>query len=93
MNYYRMNEKTMELIGRVCENLAFPTDYEIKGEFIPVESLISIIEDLYGEVEHVREEFEDFKRDVEDNYVVRPISDYTGDCEDDKYFKWNMERY
>lgn len=85
MNYYRMDEKDVELIGKVIEIVS--TDYEIHGEFIPVKSFLSIIEDLYFEVEHLKEELEDLKQDVEDNYVTRPISDYTGDCEDDRYFK------
>lgn len=71
MNYYRMSEKTMELIGNICENIPC-SDYEIHGEFIPTESLISMIEDLYGEVEHLKEELEDLKQDMRDNY--KPIS-------------------
>ena len=77
MNYYRMNEKVMRLVGEICENIPCG-DYKIKGEFIPVESLISMIEDLYGEVEHIKEEFEDFKRDVEDNYRPIPYQEQIG---------------
>ena len=72
MFYYQMNEKEVELLGRILEDMPLPTDYKLHGEFIPVESFFSIIEDLYGELEHTKEEFEDFKKDVEDNY--RPIS-------------------
>lgn len=71
MNYYRMDQKTMELVGQVCENIPC-SDYEIHGEFIPVESLISMIEDLYGEVEHLKEEMENVIQDRDDNY--KPIS-------------------
>lgn len=77
MNYYRMNEKVMELVGEICENIPC-SDYNIHGEFISVESLISMIEDLYGEVEHIKEEFEDFKRDVEDNYRPIPYQEQIG---------------
>ena len=72
MNYYRMNEYEVELLGRILEKVPVPTDYKIHGEFIPVESLWSIIEDLYGEVEHLQEELEDLKQDMHDNY--KPIS-------------------
>ena len=72
MIYYKMSEYEVELLGRILEKVPVPTDYKILGEFIPVESFISIIEDLYGEVEHLQEELEDVIRDRDDNY--RPIS-------------------
>lgn len=72
MNYYRMDERDVELIGRIIEEIPTPSDYKLHGEFIPVESFISIIEDLYGEVEHLKEELNDLKQDMQDNY--RPIS-------------------
>lgn len=41
-------------------------------DFVSVEDLLGKCEDLKDELDHVTEEFEDFKRDVEDNY--RPVS-------------------
>ena len=41
-------------------------------DFYSIDELIAIIEDLDSELEHTKEEFEDFKNDVEDNY--KPIS-------------------
>jgi len=77
MTYYRMNEKIMRLVDEICKNIAC-SDYEIKGEFIPVESLISMIEDLYGEVEHIKEEFDMFRQDVQDNYQPIPYQEQIG---------------
>lgn len=37
-------------------------------DFYSIDELISLIEDLDSELDHVKEEFEDFKSDVEDNY-------------------------
>ena len=37
-------------------------------DFISVEDLLTKCEDLKDELDHVTEEYEDFKRDVEDNY-------------------------
>ena len=46
------------------------TNYEV-GDFIKVENLIAIIEDLKNEYDRLDEEFNDYKQDVEDNY--KPI--------------------
>lgn len=32
-----------------------------------------------------KEELEDCEQDKKDNYIPRPMSDYTGDLEDDQY--------
>ena len=37
-------------------------------DFYSIDELIAIIEDLDAELEHTKDEFEDFKNDVEDNY-------------------------
>ena len=44
-----------------------------------------MIEDLSCEYDVLKEEYDDFKQDVEDNYVSRPMSDYTGDAYDDRF--------
>ena len=41
-------------------------------DLITIEDLIWEFEDLYSDYQHLIEEFEDFKRDVEDNY--KPIT-------------------
>jgi hypothetical protein len=46
----------------------------IKKDLISVGELIGIMEDLYFEKERIEEEYEDFKKQVEDNY--KPISPY-----------------
>jgi len=69
---YQMNDKEVELMGRIFESIPTHSDYKVKGNYIPIESFISIIEDLYGEVEHLQEELEDLKQDMHDNY--KPIS-------------------
>jgi len=59
MMYYRMNEKECELLSRLFEDLSLTTDYKLHGEFIPVESLMSVIQDLYYEIERLNEQLED----------------------------------
>lgn len=61
------------------------TDYDAIGDFIPSESIIPMLEDLLCEIEHQEERYEDLERDLQDNYIHRPVSDYTGDSYDDRY--------
>lgn len=68
--YYKLNEKEKEIMQKVTD-WTF-TDYELEGNFIKVNNLISAIEDLLIECDHQAECYEDLKRDLEDNY--RPIS-------------------
>ena len=67
----------MRLVGEICENISC-SDYNIHGEFIPVESLISMIEDLYGEVEHLKEELENVIQDRDDNYQPLSVQEQIG---------------
>ena len=60
-------------------------DYELKGNFIPQNSLQLMVEDLLCEVEHFEEMIEEQKENIKDNYIPRPMSDYTGDNYDDRY--------
>ncbi|MBP3920802.1 MAG: hypothetical protein J6D28_04480 [Bacilli bacterium] len=48
------------------------TDYEKKGDFMPADSIIPMLEDLLVEIDHQKEKYEDLERDLEDNH--RPIS-------------------
>ena len=47
----------------------------LNKDFISVEDLLTKCEDLKDELDHVTEEFEDFKRDVEDNYRRLEVSE------------------
>lgn len=44
-------------------------------DFISVEDLLTKCEDLKDELDHVTEEYEDFKRDVEDNFKRVELSE------------------
>lgn len=63
---YELSEYWKELINKISETTL--TNYEIKGNDIEIDALLNVIEDLYMEYDHLQEEFEDFKKDVEDNY-------------------------
>lgn len=66
------------------------TDYEIrwfdrsnKEGYIRAEDLISIIEDLICEVGYLKEEIEDIKQDIQDNYKPIPVAEQIGVGEKD----------
>ena len=48
------------------------TDYEFKGNFVPVVSLIAMIDDLLIEVHDRDEKIKDMEENVKENY--KPIS-------------------
>lgn len=56
-----INEKMLERMG-------------INKDILSIEDLLGVIEELYADKERIEEEYEDFKRQVEDNY--EPISPY-----------------
>ncbi len=68
--YYKLDEKELETINKV--SVLTSTDYEVLGNFVPVESMYSMIEDLLDEIEHQKERYKDLEKDIEDNY--KPIS-------------------
>lgn len=69
--YYKLNESEYQRIQTVS-NLT-NTDYELNGNFIPVESLLSIIEDLVYELNNLEEKYNDLEEDLETNYKPIPI--------------------
>lgn len=48
------------------------TDYNIVGNMIPAENLISVIVDLLDEIDRLEEKYEDLENDLESNY--RPLN-------------------
>ena len=78
--YSEINEKLIEKVKKITG-----FDYKSKGGLVTYDDIVSMIEDLTCEYDVLKEEYDDFKQDVEDNYVSRPMSDYTGDAYDDRF--------
>mgnify|MGYP005977606567 FL=1 len=78
--YLEIDEKLKDKIEKITI-----TDYDFKGNFLPSESITSIFEDLIYEIDRLEEKYEDLEQDMEDNYIKRPMSDYTGDRYDDRF--------
>lgn len=68
--YLEIEEKLLKKVVEITT-----TDYEIKGNMLPCESIIPMIEDLVISVEHYKEELEDIKNDLLNNYT-RNQEDY-----------------
>ena len=78
--YLEIDEKLKDKIEKITS-----TDYDFKGNFLPSESITAIFEDLICEIDRLEEKYEDLEQDMEDNYIKRPMSDYTGDRYDDRF--------
>ena len=71
--YYKMNNEEQKIYNRARELTI--TDYEAFGDFIEVDKLWSIIEDLICEVDHKQEELDDLQQNVEENCRPIPVSE------------------
>lgn len=78
--YLEINEKIIEKVKKITG-----FDYKSKGGLVTYDDIVSMIEDLTCEYEILQEKYDDFKQNVEDNYLSRPMSDYTGDAYDDRF--------
>lgn len=78
--YLEIDEKLKDKIEKITI-----TDYDFKGNFLPSESITSIFDDLIYEINRLEKKYEDLEQDMEDNYIKRPMSDYTGDRYDDRF--------
>lgn len=79
--YYMLDEKELEIIKKASKMTY--TDYQLKGNSFPMDSFISIVEDLMCEIDHLQEELEDMERDMNDNYRPLSIAEQVGITEKD----------
>ena len=72
--HYLMNEdelKTMQEVSDITR-----TDYEITGRVIPVDSLMSAIEELLTELHHKEDEINDLQNDIDNFYELKEENYY-----------------
>lgn len=79
--YYKLDNDEFERI-KAIEKITLG-DYELVGNFIPVESMMCIIEDLLLELEKSEEKYKDFEQQVEDNYKAVSYAEQIGLTEKD----------
>ncbi len=73
--YYKLDEDEFKRIKEASE-ITY-SDYELVGDFIPVESLMIAIEDLLIELDNKEEKIKDLENDIENNYELKNVNPYT----------------
>lgn len=69
---YKLDGKELEKIDEVISITS--GDYDLEGDYIPVEGLISAIEDLLCEIHNQEERYEKLEEQLQEFY--EPISPY-----------------
>ena len=72
--HYLLDDNDLKTMQEVSDITI--SDYEIIGKFIPVEKMMSAIEDLLVEVHKKEEELKDLKQEIDDNYEPKKIDYY-----------------
>jgi len=68
--YYKLSDDEKEIIKKVQKRTI--TEYDIQNDFINVEHIMYIVEDLLNEIDRLEEEKEEIIQERNDNY--RPLS-------------------
>ncbi len=76
MFYEKLDKEELEMIKNISKLTM--TNYEITGDFIPVDSWKSLAEDLLYELDKLQEEFDDYKEFVKDNYKQKTNEEIYG---------------
>ena len=64
--YYKLSDDEKEIIKKVQKRTI--TEYDIQNDFINVEHIMYMVEDLLNEVDRLEEEIEEEIQDKNDNY-------------------------
>lgn len=57
--YYKLTQREQEKIKKAQDYTI--TNYDLEGDFIPVDALMSCIEDLLVEIDYLQEKIEDLR--------------------------------
>lgn len=68
--YYKLSDDEKEIINKVQKRTI--TEYDIQNDFINVEHIMYMVEDLLNEIDRLEEEKEEIIQERNDNY--RPLS-------------------
>ena len=68
--YYKLSDDEKKIIKKVQERTI--TEYDIQNDFINVEHIMYMVEDLLNEIDRLEEEKEEIIQERDDNY--RPLS-------------------
>ena len=65
-SYYKLSDEEKEIIKNVQKRTI--TEYDIQNDFVGVQDLMYMIEDLLNEIDRIEEEKEEIIQDRNDNY-------------------------
>lgn len=68
----------MDIDYSLKKNIEKIVDYEIEPMTLKEDDVISILEDLVSNYHILKEKFEDYKKDIEDNYKPISIAEQVG---------------
>lgn len=72
--YYMLSDDELKKIEQVSEMTL--TDYEVTGKFVPVSSLMNVIEDLLVELHKEQEKITDLENDINNYYEIKNVNEY-----------------
>lgn len=72
--YWELSDEDLEKLNIISKVTG--VDYELRGNLVPVDSLIYALKDMLFEYHNKLEEIEDLKQDLEDNYEPRKFNPY-----------------
>ena len=72
--YWELTDEDLEKLEKIADITG--VDYELKGNLVPVDSLIYALKDMLYEYHNKEEELEDLHQDIEDNYEPKKIDPY-----------------
>lgn len=64
--YYKLSDDEKEIIKKVQKRTI--TEYDIQNDFISVQHIMYMVEDLLNEIDRLEEELEEEIQDRKDNY-------------------------
>jgi ubiquinone/menaquinone biosynthesis C-methylase UbiE len=64
--YYKLSDDEKEIVKKVQKRTI--TEYDIQNDFINVEHIMYMVEDLLNEIDRLEEELEEEIQDKNDNY-------------------------
>jgi hypothetical protein len=71
---YELNDTELRRIEEISSITG--SDYEIKGNFIPVESLLAAAEDMLMEYGVLEEKLKDLQQEISENYELKQVNPY-----------------
>jgi hypothetical protein len=72
--YYELAESELKRIEEISNITCI--DYELKGNFIPVESLLEAAVDMLMEYDVLAEKLQDLREEISENYELKKVNPY-----------------